>query len=139
MNDRSAESPLPGLAERRPLSPHLAIYKPSLTMTMSIVHRLTGAALYFGTLLLVWWVVALASGPQAFATAQWFLTSILGRLVLFGYTWALLHHMLGGLRHFVWDTGAGFDEVWRERLTLFSLIGSIALTLIIWVIAYVVR
>ena len=139
MNDRSAESPVPSLAERRPLSPHLAIYKPSLTMTMSIVHRLTGAALYFGTLLLVWWVVALASGPQAFASAQWFMTSIFGRLVLFGYTWALLHHMLGGLRHFVWDTGAGFDEVWRERLTLFSLIGSTVLTLIIWIVAYIVR
>src|SRR6266700_2529266 len=89
----------------RPLSPHLQIYRPMLTMLMSIAHRVTGAALYFGTLLVVWWLIAAASGPNYYATVQWFMGTIIGRLVLFGYTWALIHHMLGGVRHLIWDTG----------------------------------
>ena len=87
-------------AERpRPLSPHLQIYKPMLTMVMSIVHRITGAALYFGMLLLAWWLIAAASGPNAYAGFEWFMGSVIGQLLLFGYTWALIHHMLGGIRH----------------------------------------
>ena len=74
-----------------------------LTMMMSIVHRITGAALYFGTLLLVWWLIAAAAGPNAYAAVQWFMETLLGRLILFGYTWALIHHMLGGIRHLIWD------------------------------------
>ena len=86
-------------AKDRPLSPHLQIYRPTLTMMMSIVHRITGAALYFGTLLLVWWLTAAAAGPNAYANVQWVMGTVIGRLVLFGYTWALIHHMLGGIRH----------------------------------------
>jgi succinate dehydrogenase / fumarate reductase, cytochrome b subunit len=97
----------------RPLSPHLFIYKPMLTMMMSIVHRITGAALYFGTLLVVWWLIAAASGPKAYAGIGAFMSSFFGRLILFGYTWALMHHMLGGIRHLIWDTGRGFGP--RER------------------------
>jgi len=108
-------------------------------MTMSIIHRITGAALYIGTVLLVWWLVALATSPNAYATAHWFLGSVLGRIILFGYTWALLHHMMGGIKHFIWDTGAGLDSVWRERLTLFTLVGSVTLTVFVWVLAYSVR
>src|SRR5713101_4318490 len=92
----------------RPLSPHLSIYKPMLTMMMSIVHRITGAALYVGTLLLAWWLVSAASGPNAYAKASWFMGTIIGQIILFGYTWALIHHMFGGIRHFIWDTGHGF-------------------------------
>ena len=106
---------------QRPLSPHLQIYKPMLTMMMSIVHRLTGAALYVGTLLVVWWLVALASGPAHFDIVQDIAGSIIGRLVLFGYTWALVHHAIGGLRHLIWDTGRGFDldlVEWMARLNL---------------------
>ena len=88
-----------------------------LTMMMSIVHRITGAALYFGTLLLVWWLIAVATGPNAYANVQWFMDSLLGRLILFGYTWALIHHALGGVRHLIWDTGRGFGPVEREWLT----------------------
>ena len=77
-------------------------------MVMSIVHRITGAALYVGTLLLAWWLLAAASGPNAYATFQTVASSLIGRLVLFGYTWALIHHMLGGIRHLIWDTGHGF-------------------------------
>ena len=87
----------------RPLSPHLQIYRPMLTMIMSIVHRITGAALYVGTLLLAWWLLAAASGPNAYATFQAVASSFIGRVVLLGYTWALIHHMLGGIRHLIWD------------------------------------
>src|SRR5690606_41848893 len=122
---------------RRPLSPHLQIYRPMLTMIMSIMRRITGAALYFGTALLAWWLIAAASGPDAFETAQWFMGSILGRLILFGYTWALIHHMLGGLRHLIWDTGRGFDLQTIEIMARVTPTGSIALTLAIWVIGYI--
>jgi succinate dehydrogenase cytochrome b subunit len=118
----------------RPLSPHLSIYRPMLSMMMSIVHRITGGALYFGTLLLVWWLLAVASGPGAHATFQWAASSIIGRLVLFGYTWALLHHMLGGLRYLVWDTGRGFGAGERELMVRATLAGSIILTIILWVV-----
>ena len=120
----------------RPLSPHLQIYKPMLTMMMSIVHRITGGALYFGLLLLVWWLTAAAAGPHAYANLQWFMGSLLGRLILFGYTWALMHHMLGGIRHLIWDTGRGFGPHEREWLTVASLVGSISLTVIIWIVGY---
>jgi len=122
---------------QRPLSPHLSIYRPTLTMTMSIVHRITGGALFFGTLLLAWWLLAAASGPTAYAKVQGFMGSIFGMLILFGYTWALLHHMLGGIRHLIWDTGRAFGPAERERLTLVTLVGSIGLTLLVWIIGFV--
>ncbi|HEY7998056.1 MAG TPA: succinate dehydrogenase, cytochrome b556 subunit [Pseudolabrys sp.] len=120
----------------RPISPHLQIYKPMLTMVMSIVHRITGAALYFGMLLIAWWLIAAASGPNAYGNFEWFMGSLIGRLVLFGYTWALLHHMLGGIRHLIWDTGHGLEPAEREMLTIATLVGSISLTLILWVVGY---
>ncbi len=120
----------------RPLSPHLQIYRPTLTMTMSIVHRITGAALYFGTLLVAWWLIAAAAGPNSYATLQWFMGSAIGRLILFGYTWALIHHMLGGIRHLIWDLGYGFGSSEREWLTLAGLIGSIGLTILTWIFGY---
>lgn len=119
----------------RPLSPHLSIYRPTLTMTMSIVHRITGGALYFGTILVAWWLLAAAS-PNAYAKVQWFMGSLIGRLILFGYTWALLHHMLGGIRHLIWDIGRGFGPNEREWLTLATLVGSVALTIVLWVVGY---
>ena len=85
-------------------------------MFLSILHRATGIALYAGTLLLVWWLMAAATGPEAFAFFQNVAGSWIGRLVLFGYTWALFHHMFGGIKHFIWDTGAGFEPVeWISR------------------------
>jgi succinate dehydrogenase / fumarate reductase, cytochrome b subunit len=120
----------------RPLSPHLQIYRLTLTMTMSIVHRITGFGLYFGTLILAWWLIAAASGPNAYARIEWFMGSFIGRLLLFGYTWALIHHMLGGIRHLIWDTGRGLGPVEREWLAAANLIGSITLTLVLWVIGY---
>jgi succinate dehydrogenase / fumarate reductase cytochrome b subunit len=117
----------------RPLSPHLQIYKPMLTMMMSIFHRITGIGLYAGTLLLVWWLLAAASGPNGYAKFEWFAGSIIGRLILFGYTWALIHHMLGGVRHLIWDTGHGFGPNEREWLAAANLIGSITMTVLLWI------
>src|SRR5690242_10836762 len=122
----------------RPLSPHLQIYKPLLTMMMSIVHRITGGALFFGMLLLVWVLIAAAAGPNAYASVQWFMETLLGRLILFGYTWALIHHMLGGIKHLIWDLGYGFGPVEREWLTVATLVGSIGFTVLIWIVGYLV-
>jgi succinate dehydrogenase / fumarate reductase, cytochrome b subunit len=121
----------------RPLSPHLQIYRLTLTMAMSIVHRATGAALYAGTLLMAWWLIAAASGPNAYSGVQWFMETWVGRLVLFGYTWALIHHMLGGVRHLIWDTGRGLGPVEREWLVRATLLGSIGITIVLWVIGYI--
>jgi succinate dehydrogenase / fumarate reductase, cytochrome b subunit len=120
----------------RPLSPHLQIYKPMLTMLMSILHRVTGAALYIGTLLIAWLLIAAATSPAAYAVAMGFLTSWFGKLILFGYTWALLHHMLGGIRHFVWDTGRGFGVEEREWLAKATIGGSCVLTVVIWLVGW---
>jgi len=117
----------------RPLSPHLQIYKPMLTMMMSIVHRITGSALYIGSLGLVWWLIAAASGPAYFDFVQGVFGSVLGQLALLFYVWALIHHMLGGLRHFVWDTGHGFELPSVELMARASLAGSLLLTALIWV------
>ena len=123
----------------RPLSPHLSVFRPLITMVMSIVHRITGAGLYFGMLFLAWWLVAAASGPEAFATANAFFGSFLGRLILLGFTWALIHHMLGGIRHLVWDAGHGFDRQVATRAAWASLVGSVSLTLIVWIVGYMLR
>lgn len=126
-------------AAERPLSPHLQIYRPMLTMMMSIVHRITGVALYFGTLLLVIWLVAAASSPAAFDTVNGLYGSWIGLLVLVGYSWALIHHALGGIRHFIWDTGAGFGPEAREWIARATIGGSIGLTILLWIIIWLVK
>lgn len=123
----------------RPLSPHLQIYRFSPTMAASILHRITGAALYFGTLILAWWISAAAISPAYFDWVTGVLVSIPGRLVLLGYTWALMQHMLGGIRHFIWDSGALMDKATSTKMTLFTFAGSAVLTLAIWTLAYMVR
>jgi len=120
----------------RPLSPHLTIYRWPMTMAMSIAHRVTGSALYVGTLLLAWWLIAVASGPTAYATFQMVAGSWIGRLVLFGYTWALVHHMIGGIRHLVWDTVHGLEPGERDWWARATLFGSVALTILLWLLAY---
>jgi succinate dehydrogenase / fumarate reductase, cytochrome b subunit len=123
----------------RPLSPHLQIYRWTWTMAMSVLHRVTGAALYGGTLLLAAWLLAAASGKASFEMAQWIAASIPGRLVLFGYSFALIHHMLGGLRHFVWDMGKGYEPAARMNLARATLLLSVPLTILVWIIAYMSR
>ena len=126
-NDKSAA---------RPLSPHLQIYRPMLTMMMSIMHRITGVGLYFGIVLLVWWLSAASISDGYFDFVQGFFGHWFGRLLLFGFTWALIHHALGGLRHLLWDTGRGFDLTLIEWLARANLAGSIVLTLLLWVVGY---
>jgi len=121
------------LGDNRPLSPHLSIYKPIPTMVMSILHRLSGAALYFGTLLFVWWLFAAATGPAYFEWVNGLFGSWFGRLVLFGYTWALIHHMAGGIKHLIWDTGRGLEKAAANRVAWLTLICSVTLTLAIWI------
>lgn len=125
--------------QRRPLSPHLQVYRFALTMAMSILHRITGVGLYLGTLLLAWWLIAAATSASAFVTAAWFMGSIFGRLILFGFTWALFQHMLGGVRHFIWDAGYGMEHPQREYLAQGTLIGGLVLTILVWIAAYTLR
>ncbi len=93
----------------RPLSPHLQIYRWQLTSVLSILHRASGVALSAGAILLVWWLVAAASGPQAYEGVQDFLGSWIGLLLLFGWTLSLFYHLCNGIRHLVWDTGHALD------------------------------
>lgn len=123
----------------RPLSPHLQIYRPMLSMMMSITHRVTGVALYGGSILVVWWFAAAAQSDSYFDLVQAFFGHWFGRLVLFGFSWALIHHALGGLRHFVWDLGRGFKLSTVEWMVKANLIASILLTLLLWAVAYGVK
>jgi succinate dehydrogenase / fumarate reductase cytochrome b subunit len=94
--------------------------------------------LYFGMLLFAWWLIAAAAGANTYAGFETFMGSLIGRLILFGYTWALLHHLLGGIRHLIWDTLHGLEPAEREMLAAATLIGSIALTIVLWVVGYLV-
>lgn len=126
-------------AADRPLSPHLQIYKPIFTMMMSIAHRITGVALYIGMAFMVWWLLAASSGAGYFDLVNGLYGSLIGRLVLLGFTWAAMHHALGGLRHFIWDFGHGFGKSARNNLAYLTLAGSLVLTLVVWIVAYMVR
>ena len=127
------------LQDKRPLSPHLSIYRPIPTMVMSILHRITGVALYAGTLLIAWWLFAASTSEAYFEWVSAFFGSILGRLILFGYTWTLMHHFAGGLRHLLWDTGRGFDKHFSTRLAWATLAFSLLATVLIWILGYAVR
>ena len=114
----------------RPLSPHLTIYRPQLTSMTSIFTRITGNALLVAALLIVWWFLAAATGPEAFATADAVITSWFGDLVMTLSVWALWYHALAGLRHLYWDTGRGLEVPVAEKLGLAVIGGSLVLTLI---------
>jgi succinate dehydrogenase / fumarate reductase cytochrome b subunit len=129
----------PAAKAERPLSPHLQVYRPMLSMTMSIMHRATGVVLYAGSFLLVWWFAAAAQSDSYFAMVQAFFGHWFGRLVLFGFTWALIHHAIGGIRHFIWDLGRGFKLPTVEWMVRANLVGSIVLTILLWIIAYGVK
>ncbi len=123
----------------RPLSPHLQIYKLIPTMMMSIAHRITGAGLYFGTLLVAWWLIAAASGEAYFDWVNAIYGSFIGRLVLFGFTWALIHHLLGGVKHLAWDLGYGFEKHFATRIARLQIVASVVLTFVVWIIGYMAR
>jgi succinate dehydrogenase / fumarate reductase, cytochrome b subunit len=119
----------------RPLSPHLQVYRWELTMVLSILHRMTGAALSLGTLLLVWWLVAAAAGPDHLQRVQAVLGHPLGLLVLAGYTFGLFLHLGNGLRHLAWDVGWGF-EIPQASASGWAVIAFAALaTALVWLLA----
>ncbi|MDY6942400.1 MAG: succinate dehydrogenase, cytochrome b556 subunit [Pseudomonadota bacterium] len=119
-------------SDNRPLSPHLQIYRWSLTMLLSILHRATGVALTVGTLVLIYWLCALAVGPEAYATAQGLLSSGLGQLLLFGWSVALFYHLSNGVRHLAWDLGFGFEKEQARQSGVAVLIATGILTFLAW-------
>ena len=108
-------------------------------MTMSIVHRVTGMALYFGTLLLVWWLLAIAAGPTAYATFQGFIGSWFGRLCLLGWSASLFYHLFNGIRHLAWDAGKGFELKTARFSGMLVLAATIAATILAWIAGYMIR
>ena len=118
----------------RPLSPHLTIYRPQMTSISSIFVRITGNALLAATLLLIAWLLAASTSAEAFAWVQGVITSWFGDLVFLLSLWALWYHMLGGLRHLIWDTGRGLELKTAERMGWMMIIGSLLLTAltVIW-------
>jgi succinate dehydrogenase / fumarate reductase, cytochrome b subunit len=136
INVMASSDALPGPRRPRPLSPHLGIYRPTMTMAMSIAHRISGAALYAGVLLLAWFLIAASADASSFAVFSDFIGSFLGQIVLFAVTWALFHHLVGGIRHIVMDSGYGLDAPLRDQLAWATLIGGFALTVLAWIIGY---
>ena len=121
----------------RPLSPHLQIYRPQLTSILSIVHHGTGVALSVGTLLLVYWLVAAAMGPEAYADAEALIGSWLGYLLLFGWSFSLFFHLANGIRHLFWDAGMGF-ELDQTYASGWVVVGaSVGLTVLAWIVGLV--
>jgi succinate dehydrogenase / fumarate reductase cytochrome b subunit len=120
--------------QARPLSPHLSIYRWTATMTMSILHRATGIALYAGMILLALWFIAAAAGPGPLEVVHVIFASWIGQIILFLFTWALFHHLLGGIRHFIYDSINGFSHPGRFGLAWANIIGSVILTLLAWAI-----
>ena len=123
----------------RPLSPHLQIYRPQLTSVLSFTHRGTGIALVAGTLVLVYWLLAAASGPEAYASAQALLGSWIGRLVLLGFSFSLFFHLCNGIRHLFWDAGLGFELKTAYASGAAVVVVSVAMTVIAWSLAYFLR
>jgi succinate dehydrogenase cytochrome b subunit len=124
---------------QRPLSPHLQIYRPQLTSVLSITHRATGIALMAGTLVLVYWLLAAASGAEAYASAQVLLGSWLGRVALLGFSFALFYHLCNGIRHLFWDMGLGFELKTAYASGAAVVIVSIVMTVTAWGLAYAMR
>jgi succinate dehydrogenase / fumarate reductase cytochrome b subunit len=123
----------------RPLSPHLQVYKPQLTAVLSIAHRGSGIFLVVGTLFLVYWLTALAQGPESYAQAQAFFGSGLGRLILFPWVFALFYHLCNGIRHLFWDMGVGFDIATVYTSGKIVVVAAAVLTLIAFGMAYAMR
>jgi succinate dehydrogenase / fumarate reductase, cytochrome b subunit len=130
---------LPGPRRPRPLSPHLSIYRPTMTMAMSIAHRISGVALYAGVLLLAWFLISASADASSFAVFSDFVSSFVGRIALFLVTWALFHHLVGGLRHILWDAGYGLDAPLRDQMAWATMIGGFGLTALVWIIGLAVR
>jgi succinate dehydrogenase / fumarate reductase cytochrome b subunit len=134
-----AQGSMPMEKRQRPLSPHLQIYRPQLTSVLSITHRVTGMALLAGTLLLVYWLLAAASGAEAYAAAQQLLGSWFGRIVLLGFSFALFFHLCNGIRRLFWDAGLGFELKTAYLSGTAVIVVSIFMTVLAWSLAYALR
>jgi succinate dehydrogenase / fumarate reductase cytochrome b subunit len=120
-------------APNRPLAPHIQVYRPQMTSVLSILHRIAGVALGLGALLLVYWVVAAAAGPERFAAAQGLIGSWFGYLILFGFSVALFFHLANGIRHLFWDAGYGFELRAAYASGTAVLVMTAALTAVAWI------
>ncbi len=127
-----------GKLVRRPLSPHVQIYRWPVSMALSIAHRISGVGLGVGTLVLTWWLVAAATSDTAFATVQAFLGSALGILLLFGWSAALIFHLFSGIRHLVWDAGYGFDAPDYNTTGWAVVIATVVVTVLVWAVGLMV-
>lgn len=117
----------------RPLSPHLGVYKFMYTMALSILHRITGVAASVGFLAFAWWLMALASGPEAYAAAMRCLSSPLAKLLLVGFTFSFVYHFCNGIRHLVWDTGRGLERAQARRSGAMVVVAALLITaLVLW-------
>lgn len=134
-----AEATPPAANRARPLSPHLQVYRWQWTMALSITHRATGMFLSLGALYLVCWLAAIAAGPDSFAALQHFNASIVGRLLLLAWSFSLFYHLCNGIRHLVWDAGWGLDLKSASTSAAMVVVGSVGLTVIAWIAAYLVR
>ena len=123
----------------RPLSPHIQIYKPQLTSVLSILHRGTGIFLCLGALVFVWWVTALALGPEAYGAVREALGSWLGRLFLFAWTFSFFYHLCNGIRHLFWDAGVGFEIRTAYASGKAVVVASVAMTLVAFGLAYAMQ
>jgi succinate dehydrogenase / fumarate reductase cytochrome b subunit len=121
---------------KRPLSPHLQVYRPQITSMLSILHRITGVALAVGTLLFSYWLISATYGPEKFATAQSVMGSWFGQLVLWGFTFTLFYHLGNGVRHLAWDAGLGFDLDKLRVSGWLVVLFAAAMTVLTLVIAY---
>jgi succinate dehydrogenase / fumarate reductase, cytochrome b subunit len=119
----------------RPLSPHLQVWRWHVTMATSILHRASGVALYVGAIGFAIWVIALASGPQAYAPVDWFLTSLLGQLALYGFSVAISYHLANGIRHLVWDTGRGLTPATADASGWFVIVFALVAPIGVWALA----
>jgi succinate dehydrogenase / fumarate reductase cytochrome b subunit len=123
-------------ASERPLSPHLQVYRPQITSVLSILHRITGVAVTVGTLLLTWWLVAAAYGPEAFSRVQGFFGSVIGQLMLWGFCFAVWYHFANGIRHLAWDFGWGFELEQLRKSGIATVVFAVLATLITLIAAY---
>lgn len=121
---------------QRPLSPHLQVYRLKLHMVMSGLHRITGLALGVGAFVLAWWATALATSEDYYEFFESLMAHPIGRLVLFGFSFALIFHALNGIRHLLWDTGRGFEKGQVKTSGIIVIILTIILTVAVWVLAY---
>ena len=129
----------PIMARPRPLSPHLQVYRLPLLALLSISHRATGVLLAAGSLVLVYWLAAVASGPDAFAEAQALLGSLPGRAFLLVVTFSLFYHLGNGIRHLFWDAGLGFELRTAHASGVLVIIAAVVLTLAAWSLGYAMR